>query len=119
MDMRASLSEILKLETPVVVRLGERRLPLQDVLSLAPGSIIELPQHAEDELTLLINNKPIGLGHAVKVGENFGLRLSFIGDIRARLEALTSSAFELEEPEEAAADLDAEALAEQFLAGQL
>ncbi len=43
---------------------------------------------SEDDLTLLINNKPIGSGEAVKVGENFGIRIKQIGTPQQRVEAL-------------------------------
>ena len=81
-------SRILKIEVPVVVRVGERQMRMGEVLSLVPGSIIELNKRSEDELDLLINNKQIGSGTAVKVGENFGLRVSYIGDVRSRIEAM-------------------------------
>jgi len=82
------LDAILKLEVPIIVLIGERRLPLSHLLSLRPGSILELPKSAEDELELLVNNKPIGTGIAVKLGENFGLKTSFVGNLRQRIEAL-------------------------------
>ena len=37
---------------------------------------------------LLVNNKPIGSGNAVKVGENFGIRINFIGDLKDRILAM-------------------------------
>jgi flagellar motor switch protein FliN/FliY len=83
-----NLAQILKLEVPIVVRLGERSMDVSDVLGLVPGAIIELPKNAESELDLLVNNKAIGCGVAVKVGENFGLKLTFIGDVKARIEAM-------------------------------
>lgn len=86
--MSAKLDQILSLEVPIIVRLGEKRMPLGDILAMTPGAIIELPKSAEDELDLLVNNKPIGSGTAVKVGENFGLRLSFVGDVSERVRAL-------------------------------
>ncbi len=79
---------LLKLEVPLIVRVGERVMKLGDVLSLVPGAIIELPKSAEDELDLLVNNKPIGTGTAVKVGENFGIRITSVGDQAARLGAI-------------------------------
>lgn len=85
-------TRILKIEVPVVVRVGERQMRMSEVLGLVPGSIIELNKRAEDELDLLINNKQIGSGNAVKVGENFGLRVTYIGDVRARIEALGADA---------------------------
>lgn len=84
----ANVDRILNLEVPLVVLLGERSMHTSEVLSLVPGAIIELPKNAEAELQLLVNNKPIGLGQAVKVGENFGLRVTHIGDEAERLEAL-------------------------------
>ena len=82
------LSRVLQLEVPIVVRLGERTMRVADVTALAPGAIIELPKNAEEELDLLVNNRPIGTGTSVKIGENFGIRISFIGDITTRLDAL-------------------------------
>jgi flagellar motor switch protein FliN len=85
-----NLSQILQLEVPIVVRLGERCLDVEAVLKLVPGAIIELPKNAESELDLLVNNKVIGCGVAVKVGENFGLRITFLGDIVSRIQAMGS-----------------------------
>jgi len=86
--MAAELDSILRLEVPIVVQLGERAMSVGDVVSLLPGAIIELPKPADSELTLLVNNKPVGSGAAVKVGENFGIRISYIGDLRERISAL-------------------------------
>lgn len=79
---------ILQLEVPFIVRLGERAMSLGDVLALAPGAIVELDKTADEELEVLVNNKQIGAGTAVKVGENFGVRITFIGDVRERIVAL-------------------------------
>lgn len=86
--MATDVRAILRLEVPVIVQLGAKEMRLGEVLSLAPGVIIELPKQVDEELDLLINNKAIGRGVAVKVGENFGLRVSWIGDQRARIRAL-------------------------------
>lgn len=86
--------QILRIEVPVVVRVGERQMRMGEVLALSPGSIIELNKRSEDELDLMINNKQIGSGTAVKVGENFGLRVTFIGDIAERLAAMASESGE-------------------------
>ncbi len=90
--MASDLRSILSLEVPIIVLLGERQMKTSEVVSLVPGAIIELPKNAEDELALQVNNKPIGTGQAVKVGENFGLRISYIGDLRSRIDALGGKA---------------------------
>lgn len=85
--MGTTAASVLKLEVPIIVRLAERQMTVADVVGLAPGALIELPKSAEAELDLMVNNKVIGLGTAAKVGENFGIRISFIGNVRSRLEA--------------------------------
>ena len=89
--MNAELRAIMKLDVPLIVRLGRREMRLSEVVRLVPGAIIELPKHADEELELLVNNKVIGLGRAVKVSENFGMRMAYIGDLRARVTALGGS----------------------------
>ena len=63
-------------------------MPLSAVVGLAAGAIIEFDKAADSPLDLMINNKSIGLGQAVKVGENFGLRVTHIGSVRNRIEAM-------------------------------
>lgn len=86
--MSSDIRSILKLEVPVIVLLGERRVRVADVTNWVPGAIVEFPKHSEEELQLLVNNKVIGMGLAVKVGENFGIQLTYIGDIKNRIAAL-------------------------------
>ncbi|MCZ6815857.1 MAG: FliM/FliN family flagellar motor switch protein [Planctomycetota bacterium] len=85
------IERILRLRVPVVVRLAARFMPLSEVLKLAPGSIIEFERNVNSELDLLVNNCQIGSGEAVKVGEHFGIRISFVGDVRKRIESLGGS----------------------------
>lgn len=86
--MASDLESILNLEVPLIVQLGERAMSLREVLALVPGAIIEIPKPADDELDLLINNRRIGVGTAVKVGENFGIRLTAVGSKEAITEAI-------------------------------
>jgi flagellar motor switch protein FliN/FliY len=79
---------ILALRVPVIVRLGHRTMKLSEVLKLGPGSMIELPKVATEPLDLMINNKPIGVGSAVKIGEHFGIRVAAVGDTADRIRAL-------------------------------
>lgn len=86
------LNAVLRLNVPVIVRLGERQMTTREVLALVPGSIIELPKAADEPLDLMVNNRAVGLGVAVKIGENFGIRITMIGDARARIEAMGAAA---------------------------
>lgn len=85
---REDVSRILRIQVPVIVQLAQRTMPLADILSLTTGAIIEFDKPADCELDLMINNKCIGQGQAVKVAENFGLRVTQIGSLRERIQAL-------------------------------
>jgi len=86
--MPTDIQTILKLFVPVIVQIGQREMTLDDILALGPGAIIEMNKSADDELTFLINNKAIGTGHAVKVGENFGIRIETIIASEDRVNAI-------------------------------
>ncbi len=85
--MSADPRSLLKLDVPFIVEIGRRTVSVDDVLSLGPGAIFELDKHANAPLEVRVNNKRIGTGHAVKVGENFGLRLEHIHPPEQRLKA--------------------------------
>lgn len=82
------IERILKLKVPVIVQLAERSMDLSTIVNMSTGAILEFEKPSDAELSLMINNKRIGQGHAVKVGENFGLRINGIGSVRERIEAL-------------------------------
>lgn len=109
-----NIDQVLKLEVPVGVLLGERLMRVHEVVGLVPGAIIELTKDAETELDLTVNGHPVATGTAVKVGENFGIRLKFIGSASERLNAATQAAETASQEEN-----DAAALAEQLLNGQM
>jgi flagellar motor switch protein FliN len=82
------LARILRLQVPVIVRLAERKLSMAEVMRLGIGAIIEFSKSNDEPLELLVNNKQIGVGEAVKVGENFGLRITQVGDVRQVIRSL-------------------------------
>jgi len=86
--MATELSTILKLSVPLIVRIGVKRMSLDDVLALGPGAIMDLEKSADDELELLVNNKRIGRGEAVKLGENFGIRVNAVEPAEQRVKAM-------------------------------
>ena len=78
----------MQLEVPVIVKLAERKLALSEVLRLGVGSIIEFVKSNDEPLQLMINNQTIAIGEAVKVGENFGLRIKQVGTVKELVAAL-------------------------------
>ncbi len=82
------LNRILRMEVPVIVKLADRKLTLQEVMRLGPGAIIEFFKASDQPLELLVNNKTIAIGDAVKIGENFGLKITQIGDLKEIIKTL-------------------------------
>ncbi len=87
--MATDIETILKLHVPLLVMVGECRRPVDDVLSMGPGAILELERPADSDLVLMVNNKSIGNGQAVKVGENFGVKITKIESAHDRITALS------------------------------
>lgn len=88
--MSADVNAILALEIPLIVEIASRRMSLSEAVNLSHGAIIEFPKNSDGALRILVNNKPVGSGSAVKVGENFGVRVAQVGDIAERVDALAS-----------------------------
>ncbi|UCG16885.1 MAG: FliM/FliN family flagellar motor switch protein [Phycisphaerales bacterium] len=82
------VARIMRMKVPVIVTLVERDLTLSGILAWTAGSIIEFDTPSNSELHLVIANKEIGRGHAVKVGENFGLRINRINNLTDRIHAM-------------------------------
>lgn len=85
------LQRLMAIEVPVIVELGRRRMTVGEVMRLSVGAIIEFHKSSNDDLDLLVNNKPIGRGQAVKVGENFGIRISTMGTVKETIKKLGAS----------------------------
>lgn len=76
----ANLERILRLQVPVIVQLATRQMTIASVRELSVGAIIEFEKAVDDPLDLLVNNRMIGQGRCIKVGENFGLQITRICD---------------------------------------
>ena len=82
------IERILGLTVPVSVTLAERDLTIESILDVKVGTIIEFDVPFDADLVLNAANHPIGTGQAVKVGENFGLRVTKLADVHGRIEAM-------------------------------
>jgi flagellar motor switch protein FliN len=62
----------------VTAELGRRRLRVRDIVSLQPGSVIELDRAAGSPVDVLVNGALVWHGEVVVVDEEFGIRVSEI-----------------------------------------
>lgn len=73
----------------VTVELGRTEKSIEELLSISPGSVIELDKLAGEPVDIFVNKKRIARGEVVVVDENFGVRVTEILNGKLRLEQLS------------------------------
>ncbi|TWU13511.1 Flagellar motor switch protein FliN [Symmachiella macrocystis] len=78
------LARIRGINVPVIVKLAERRIEIDELLHLCPGTIVSFDKPCEDLLELMVSNQMYARGEAVKIGEKFGIKISEVGYVPRR-----------------------------------
>ncbi|MCW2503389.1 MAG: Flagellar motor switch protein fliM [Actinomycetia bacterium] len=79
----AGLDLLHDVEMEVTAELGRTRMSVRELLSLAPGAVVELDRAAGAPTDLLVNGRLIARGEVVVIDENFGIRITEIVSERA------------------------------------
>lgn len=79
---------LMDVDLPVAIELGRTKMLISEILSLGPGSVVELNKLAGEPVDLLVNNKVVARGEVVVVDENFGLRITQLMNTEERLKSL-------------------------------
>ena len=87
-DPDNNLKLILDIPVEVKVEVGNSRLTISELLSLSPGSIIELDRTAGSSADLMVNGTKVGQGDVVVVDESYGLRITKLVDPQERINSL-------------------------------
>jgi flagellar motor switch protein FliN/FliY len=77
-DHSRRLELLLDVPLELSVELGRTRMSIQDLLSLGPGSVVELDKIAGEPLDILVNNRLVARGEVVVVNDKFGVRITDI-----------------------------------------
>jgi len=83
-----NIDMLLDVTLPISIELGRTSMPIQDILNLGPGSVVELNRLAGEPVDLLVNDKLIAKGEVVVVDENFGVRVTSMVSHEERLKSL-------------------------------
>lgn len=86
LDQALRALRILNVPVTVSVRLAERKMPLGQIVALVPGSLVPFNKSCEDLLDLFVNNYRYCKGEAIKIGENFGIKVAKVGVTEERKE---------------------------------
>jgi flagellar motor switch protein FliN len=65
-------------EMGVTVELGRTRMTVRELLSMQPGSVVELDRAAGSPVDLLVNGTLVARGEVVVIDEEFGVRITEI-----------------------------------------
>jgi len=79
---------LMDVDLPVSIELGRTRMNVSDILSLGPGSVVELDKLVGEPVDLLVNSKCVARGEVVVVDENFGLRITQLVSPEERIKNL-------------------------------
>ncbi len=63
-------------------------MPLDDVLKLSVGSIVELNCQASDPVEVLVNDTVIARGEVVVVDSNYGVRITDVSSRKERIQTI-------------------------------
>jgi len=72
----SNLEVILDIPVTLSMEVGRTEVPIQDLLALNRGSVVELDRMAGEPMDVLINGTLIAHGEVVVVNDKFGIRLT-------------------------------------------
>ncbi len=74
--LRRNIPEMMrKIPVTLTLEVGSARVSLQELMSIAPDSVLELDRLAGEPLVIKVNGTPIGRAEVVVAGENYGLKV--------------------------------------------
>ncbi|MFH1688294.1 MAG: flagellar motor switch protein FliN [bacterium] len=79
---------LMDVNLPVSIELGRTQMSISDILSLGPGSVVELNKLAGEPVDLMVNYKIVARGEVVVIDENFGVRITQLLTTEERLKVL-------------------------------
>ena len=70
------MSSLDSVKVDISVVLGKAKLPMQQLLRMGRGAVIELDSRQSDEVWVLANDKPIARGQIVVQGDKIGVSIT-------------------------------------------
>jgi flagellar motor switch protein FliN/FliY len=70
-----NIDNLLDINLPVTVELGNKDMRIKEILELGQGSVVELSKLAGDLVDLKINGKKFAVGEVMVVDENYAVRI--------------------------------------------
>lgn len=72
------MSSLNSVKVEISVVLGQSVIPMQQLLRMGRGAVIELNSHQDDPVTILANNLPVAKGEIIIEGDRITVSISEI-----------------------------------------
>jgi flagellar motor switch protein FliN len=82
------LNLLYDIELDATLQFGSREMPLNEVLDLGPGDVVELNRHVSEPVDLVVGDRILARGEVVVVNGNFALRVTEVATPQMRLESI-------------------------------
>lgn len=79
---------LLDVTLNIAVELGRTKMTIKEVLSLGPGSVVELDKAAGEPVDMRVNDRLMAKGEVVVIDDRFGVRVTDIISPSQRLGSL-------------------------------
>ena len=83
-----NIDMLMDVNLPISIELGRTKMTISEILSLGPGSVVELNKLAGEPVDVLVNQRIVAKGEVVVIDENFGVRVTQLMTPEERLKAL-------------------------------
>jgi flagellar motor switch protein FliN/FliY len=67
---------LLKIEVSVSVLLAQRTMPVDRILAITPGMMLQFDKNCETPMSMEVDGQSIASCEVVKVGDRFGIKIS-------------------------------------------
>ena len=71
-----SMGVLMDVSMPVVIEIGRTQLTVQQLLQLAPGSVVQLDRAVGDPVDIYVGDRRLASGEVVVVDDHFGVRVT-------------------------------------------
>ena len=75
-DVTEELAGYLDVPMHITLEVGRRNLKVREILTLKPGSIVDLPKAAGENLDLYVNERLVAFGEILETDGKAGIRLT-------------------------------------------
>ncbi len=84
---QSGIELLMDVDLEVKIELGRAQMPIEEILKLKKGAVVELDRLAGDPVDILVNERRVARGEILVVNDNFCVRVTEIVDPEAALRA--------------------------------